>query len=114
VVDDAEPDVVVGYVQTMEFEANQAATGRREAYLAKLGVRRSYRGRGLATALLRDSLRAYQAAGYDESCLDVDTNNPSGAFQLYERVGYRIEHRTVAYQLVVPAQAADADSISPS
>ncbi len=99
----ADPDVVVGYVQTNEFEANQAATQRRGAFLAKLGVRRSHRGRGLATALLRHALSAYRAVGYDESALDVDTDDPTGAFRLYETIGYRVEARTVTYQLVVPA-----------
>jgi mycothiol synthase len=105
VVDDTEPEVVVGYVQTMEFDAYETATGRREAYLAKLGVRPEHRGRGLATALLRHSLRSYQRAGYHESSLDVDTNNATGAFQLYERVGYAVEKRTVSYVTTVPGPA---------
>ena len=35
VVDDAQPDVVVGYVQSNEFDAYEAMTGRREAYLGE-------------------------------------------------------------------------------
>jgi ribosomal protein S18 acetylase RimI-like enzyme len=107
-VDDAVPGVVVGYVQSNEFEAYQAMTGRREAYLAKIGVRREYRGRGLATALLGHALRAYRDAGYQESSLDVDTNNPTGAFGLYERVGYEVETRKTIYELEVPALTGGA------
>jgi ribosomal protein S18 acetylase RimI-like enzyme len=97
VVDDAAPTQVVGYLQSSEFEAYEAATGRREAYLAKIGVRREYRGRGVASALLRHALAAYRDRGYVESSLDVDTRNPTGAFGLYERAGYRIERRTATY-----------------
>ena len=77
-------------------------TGRKEAFLAKIGVRREQRGRGLASALLRHSLRLYQAAGYHESALDVDTNNPTGAFGIYERVGYVVETRTATFERVLP------------
>src|SRR4051812_24137202 len=103
VVDEAEPSRVVAYVQSSEFEAYEAATGRREAYLAKIGVRRDHRGRGVASALLRHALAAYRDAGFAESSLDVDTNNPTGAFGLYERAGYRVERRTATFIRTVPA-----------
>ena len=67
VVDDADPEVVVAYVQSNEFDAYEAMTGRREAYLGKIGVRREYRGRGLASALLRYALRGYRDAGYERA-----------------------------------------------
>jgi ribosomal protein S18 acetylase RimI-like enzyme len=102
VVDDADPSHVIAYVQSSEFEAYQAMTGRREAYLAKIGVRRDYRGRGVASALLRHALHAYRSQGYVESSLDVDTNNPTGAFGLYERAGYRVERRTATFLRTVP------------
>ncbi len=100
---DDDHDHVVGYLLTNEFTAHQAVTGRREAYLAKIGTRREARGRGIATGLLRHAIQAYAAAGFDESSLDVDTANPTGAFRLYERVGYRVEARTATYELVLDA-----------
>lgn len=48
------------YVQTAEFEADLAATGRREAYVGKVGTLRGHRGNGLATALLGHALHAYR------------------------------------------------------
>jgi mycothiol synthase len=102
VVDDADPATVVAYLQTNEFEANAAARGRREAYLAKLGVRREYRGRGLGSALLAQASREYAAHGFEEASLDVDTNNATGAFGLYERAGYRVESRTANFERVIP------------
>jgi len=102
VVDDVAPDVVVGYLQTNEYEAYEAATGRSEAFVAKLGVRPEHRGCGIASGLLRHALCRYRAAGFVESALDVDTNNPTGAYGLYERAGYRVEVRTATYQRIFP------------
>ena len=100
---DDDPTRVAAYAITQEFDAYEQSTGRREAYLARLGVRPEHRGRGLASFLLRHGLYAYAQAGYDEASLDVDTNNPTGAFQLYERVGYHVDRRTATFEQVVPA-----------
>lgn len=99
------PELVVGYLMSHEYEAYQEATGKREAYLAKIGVRREFRGRGIASGLLRHALRRYTEAGYDESCLDVDTSSPTGALGLYERAGYEIEKRTATYERRLPPLA---------
>ena len=103
VVEPHEPERVVGYVQTNEYDAYFQATGRREAYVGKVGVRRAYRGRGVATALLQHCLAAYRAAGLDEASLDVDSENPTGALGVYERAGFRVERRWTDYVLDRPA-----------
>jgi ribosomal protein S18 acetylase RimI-like enzyme len=102
-VPDDDPDRVVAYLLTSEFAAYEAATGRRDAYLAKIGVRPGLRGRGVASSLLQLALRRYREDGFHETSLDVDTSNPTGAFGLYERAGYRVERRTAIFQRVWPA-----------
>ena len=97
VVDQETPEQLVAYVQTNEFDAYLEATGRREAYIGKLGTRREYRGRGVATVLLRHCLRAYREAGYDLASLDVDSENPTGALGVYERAGFVVESRRTDY-----------------
>lgn len=96
------PDRVVAYVQTSEFDAHQEATGRREAYVAKVGTRREHRGRGVAALLLGEALRRYADAGYDEAALDVDSENPTGALGLYRRAGFEVERRFTTYALERP------------
>ena len=93
---------VVGYVTTHEFEGYQQATGRREAYVGKVGTLREHRGRGIAVALLGHSLHTYAEAGYDEAALDVDSQNPTGALGVYERTGFAVESRWTNYFLTVP------------
>jgi mycothiol synthase len=102
VVEPHAPDRVVGYVQSNEYDAYFQATGRREGYVAKVGVRREHRGRGLATSLLQHCLAAYRDAGLDEASLDVDSENPTGALGVYERAGFRVERRWTDYVRDLP------------
>jgi mycothiol synthase len=102
VVHESDPDTVVAYVQSNEFDAFFEATGRREAFVAKVGTRREHRGKGLAGALLAHSLWTYQEAGYQEASLDVDSENPTGALGIYERAGFEVETRWINYSLERP------------
>lgn len=97
VVDPSRPEEVVAYVQSSEFEAQQQLTGRREAYVGKVGTRREYRGNGLASILLAHTLHEYRGAGYDDAALDVDSANPTGALGIYERAGFEIVTRFTDY-----------------
>ncbi|NYE94041.1 mycothiol synthase [Psychromicrobium silvestre] len=72
-------------------------SGRKEGYTELLGVRRAYRGRGIAPALLADAMQRFIASGMDLASLDVDTENPSGALGLYQRMGYQAVHQSMAY-----------------
>jgi ribosomal protein S18 acetylase RimI-like enzyme len=94
---------IVGYVQSAEWESYFDATGRREAYVGKVGVVPEHRGRGIAGALLGRALQAYRDAGYDEAALDVDSQNPTGALGIYERAGFEVETRWVSFVLIRPA-----------
>lgn len=99
---------MAAYVQTNEYDAYTEATGRREAYVGKVGTRREYRGRGLATSLLTHCLAAYRAAGYDEASLDVHSENPTGALGVYERAGFVVETRHTDYARREPARTPTA------
>ncbi|ALV45434.1 hypothetical protein MB46_07970 [Arthrobacter alpinus] len=79
---------VAGYQMSMYDADAFAKEGRRCGYTDILGVRRAWRGRGIAPALLRDAMARYKAAGMDAATLDVDTENPSGAVGLYRNLGY--------------------------
>jgi ribosomal protein S18 acetylase RimI-like enzyme len=105
VVESSAPERVVAYVQSAEFDAYFQVTGRREAYVGKVGTLREFRGRGLAGTLLRHALAAFQAAGYDEASLDVDSENPTGALGVYERAGFEVENRWTNYALERPPLA---------
>ncbi|HEY8295253.1 MAG TPA: GNAT family N-acetyltransferase [Micrococcaceae bacterium] len=94
---EAASGAVVGY-QLASYDPEVRTTrGRDEGYTALLGVRRNWRGRRIAAALLVDAMRRFRAAGMDYAALDVDTENPTGALGIYERMGYRATHRSLAW-----------------
>lgn len=95
-IDDASGDVA-GYQLATVDPGVEARHGRREGYTELLGVRRAWRGRGIAPALLADAMARFAAAGLDHAALDVDTENPSGALGLYGHMGYRPQRQSMAW-----------------
>jgi ribosomal protein S18 acetylase RimI-like enzyme len=97
VVLDRDTGTVAGY-QLASHDPGVAATrGFTEGYTDLLGVRRDYRGRGIARALLADAMRRFAAAGLDKASLDVDSENPTGALSLYIRMGYSAVNQSMAW-----------------
>ncbi len=60
-------------------------------YVGTLGVRRAWRGRGLAKALLRHAFTRAFEAGFPRVTLGVDASSPTGATALYRSVGMTVE-----------------------
>ena len=81
-----------------------AAVARNEAnrngggYVGALGVRRPWRGRGYAKALLLHTFREFYERGMPRVTLGVDAENPTGATHLYERVGMHVEAENVVFE----------------
>lgn len=67
-------------------------------YVELLGVRRHFRGRGIAEALLRTSFVQFHGLGQRGVCLHVDTESVTGAMRLYERVGMVIHPRFATWE----------------
>jgi mycothiol synthase len=67
-------------------------------WIGSLGVRPRWRRRGLATALLHQSFRDFRRRGATRVGLGVDTQNTTGAVQLYERVGMHVARRNDTYE----------------
>jgi ribosomal protein S18 acetylase RimI-like enzyme len=66
-----------------------------------LGVKRPWRGRGLASALLAASFNVFQEAGMTHSMLAVDSENPTGALRLYQKMGYEVIRGSITSELDV-------------
>lgn len=60
-----------------------------DGYVEDLGVLPDWRGRGVAETLLRRSFSIFKEQGKRRACLNVDSDNSTGAMRLYERVGMR-------------------------
>jgi len=87
---------VAGFVITTVNEEDWPGQGFSSGYIDLVGVRRAWRGRGIAPALLTRALTAIRDAGLDKAVLDVDAANPTGALGLYESVGFVESHRSVS------------------
>jgi mycothiol synthase len=62
---------------------------RKRGYTEHIYVRPDWRGRGLARALIARSLQDLKEKGMQDAELGVDAENESGAFELYQRMGYK-------------------------
>ncbi|MEZ0447795.1 GNAT family N-acetyltransferase [Cellulomonas sp. ICMP 17802] len=97
-VDDATGEVA-GYLMSGRFEHDWPVIGYKAGYTDLLGVRRAWRGRRLAPALLATVMAAYRADGMDMAELGVDTANQSGAHRLYEGLGYAVFHSSTLFSI---------------
>ncbi len=90
---------VVGYLIAERIGAEMQ--GFSSGHVQLLGVRRQWRRRGLASALLAEAMRLFRDGGMQYATLDVDTDNPNGALGFYERLGYRRTHAGILYSVEI-------------
>lgn len=86
-------DEVAGSVMAFVFRDENEALGVSRGWLEHISVRRPWRRRGLASALIARSLRDLRDLGLHEAALGVDAENVTGALRVYEALGFR-RHRT--------------------
>jgi len=67
-------------------------------YVAAIGVRRPWRGKGYAKALLLRTFREFYDRGQRRVTLGVDASSPTGATHLYERVGMEVEQENIVFE----------------
>jgi ribosomal protein S18 acetylase RimI-like enzyme len=91
-------DEIVGSVQPTIFATDNAAQGILRGWLTRVSVRRPWRRRGVAKALMTAAMIELRRRGMESAALGVDAQNPSGALGLYEGLGFRIHRRGAAYR----------------
>jgi ribosomal protein S18 acetylase RimI-like enzyme len=70
-------------------------------WVRALGVRRPWRRRGLARALLIEAFAVFKQRGAAKVGLGVDAASPTGATHLYTQVGMQIEQQYTTYRKVL-------------
>jgi mycothiol synthase len=96
-------DEVAGSVMTFVWQVENETLGLSRGWLEHISVRRPWRRRGLASALIAEALLALRAAGLREAALGVDAENTSGALRVYEALGFRRVRTDVSYRKVFVA-----------
>jgi len=77
----------------MRNEPDRSGAG----FVGALGVRKPWRKRGLALALLQHAFGEFYRRGKRVVALGVDADNPTGATRLYERAGMQVAFEIVTY-----------------
>jgi mycothiol synthase len=100
-------DPSVTFIAEADGQVAAAALCRNErrpntGHVAILGVRRPWRRRGLARALLLHSFTEFRRRGRAKADLGVDAENLTGAVALYEKVGMHVARRFDSYEKPLP------------
>ena len=109
-LDDPDHDPSVWFVANEGDElvgALVGATGRDGVgWVHTLGVRKAWRGRGVAASLLRHAFVAFSGKGMHAAALGVDSEYETGATRLYSRVGMHVTHHYNSYVKILPGRAS--------
>jgi len=91
-------DEVAGVVTTFIIADENAALGVQRGWLAHVSVRRPWRRRGLAAALIVSACVGLRERGMAEAALGVDAESLTGALGLYERLGFVVRRRATSWR----------------
>lgn len=91
-------DQVAGQVRSFIDKQENVEYKRLRGYTEFISVRRPWRKRGLARALIAQSLHALRERGMREAELGVDAENLSGALRVYESCGFQVIRRNSVYR----------------
>ena len=91
-------DQIAGQVRSFISEEGNRRDGVRRGWVERIMVRRPWRHRGVARALMAASFPLLRARGMTEGMLGVDTENPSGALRVYESMGFVPISRATTYR----------------
>jgi len=91
-------DQVAGQVRGFINADANAALGTTRGWVENISVRRPYRHRGLARALMNETFKVLRERGMTEGALGVDATNPTGALRVYESMGFAPISRSTTYR----------------
>jgi len=91
-------DIAGGSICRLHRTEDDAGKG----WVGDLFVRRPWRRRGIARALLLESFAAYRNRGYERVGLGVDAENPTGALDLYLGVGMSVDSEALCFEKELP------------
>jgi ribosomal protein S18 acetylase RimI-like enzyme len=93
-----EGDRVVGQVRGFVSAEENEQFGRRRGWAEFISTASDWRGRGVAGALICATLREFKARGLEDAALGVHVENVTGAFSLYQGLGFEITSTATTYE----------------
>jgi mycothiol synthase len=89
---------VAGQVKSFIDTAQNEEYGRQRGWTEAISTARRWRRRGVAKALIVESIRELAKRGMTEVALGVHTENPNGAYDLYLGLGYEVAATWTIYR----------------
>ena len=91
-------DEVIGTCIGIIREDENKENDRMRGYLEFISVKKDWRGRGIAKAMMAETMRKLKDRGMKKAALGVDAENPSGALSLYRKMDFKIDKKVVFYR----------------
>jgi len=89
---------IVGVLLSHRYESDDEVLGKRIGWIDKLATLSEHRKKSVGKSLITHALAAYKRDGLTHGALDVDTENPTGAYGLYTAVGFSTFRGKVTYE----------------
>jgi mycothiol synthase len=107
---DAASGELAGHI--LNYLGEPEADGTIVGWTESIAVRAPYRRRGLAGAMLAQSLRIVRDAGAARAALGVDQQNPNQAMTLYQRLGFEITMEELEFHRdITPGDRSTAEPV---
>jgi len=90
-------DVVGSVMNYIDHDYNQKYD-RKRGWTESITTKKEWRSKGIASALIVSSMHMHKALGMTEVGLGVDTNNPTGALHVYQKLGYHEDKTMFTYR----------------
>jgi mycothiol synthase len=91
-------DRIVGQARNRINRAKNEALGVSHGRVNAVAVLRDWRRQGIGRAIVAESLRTLKRAGVASATLGVDAENPHGALEIYEGLGFEITNQGRIYR----------------
>jgi len=92
---------IIGVLLSHRYESDDEVLGKRIGWIDKLATLSEHRKKSVGKSLITHALAAYKRDGLTHGALDVDTENPTGAYGLYTAVGFSTFRGKVTYERIV-------------
>jgi len=91
----------IGYVGVGVDQKYNTEKNAKAAWILDIGVLKEHRLKGVGTRLMLEAMKLMKTKDMNEAMLGVDDQNPTKAIKLYEKVGYRVDRKDLAYQKTI-------------
>lgn len=89
---------VAGGVHNYIDAEENSELNRKWGHTEEIFVRRQWRRKGLARALIARSFELLRTKGMEYATLDMESENPSGALRLYKSLGFKKDREFIFYR----------------